>query len=408
MSTILDALRKAAERRPTAPGEPGAVEERAPAAVTPPPGLPKPVRTVEPAKLPDQSDRPKAPEVGPAFPPAATPAIATQPEPPLPPIEPPAAAAAPEPPPAPQEGELPPPPGDFPPPDEPSFLPADDDKDARRRKLVRAGMVVVVGIVLGLVVGRRFLPESGTGADDLLSDAVLAKPAAKPVAGGPDTVPPSADTKPVAGAAADGGGKEQAATGEKSRGGRADKQRRDGEKKDGEPSADKASVDKPADASPTTPPAPTDGAPPIAAVAPAQPQQIRPKPAMMPDPAAVTAPVNPTDPGADVAARPPAATPPAVAAASPAVTPPAAVTPPPAVPIALPPPPDDAPALSLLFIQWSSEPARRVASLRQSGGSIYIVHEGDIVQGLRIAVIRPAGVEVQWRGQSFLLPASRN
>jgi len=82
--------------------------------------------------------------------------------------------------------------------------------------------------------------------------------------------------------------------------------------------------------------------------------------------------------------------------------------PPLAAPIALPPPPDDAPVLSLLFIQWSSEPARRVASLRQSGGSIYIVHEGDIVQGLRIAVIRPAGVEVQWRGQSFLLPASRN
>ena len=284
---------------------------------------------------------------------------------------------------------------------------------ARRRKLVRAGMVVVVGIVLGLVVGRRFLPESGTGADDLLSDAVLAKPAAKPVPGTPDTAPPSADTKPAAGATADGGGKEQAAaSGEKSRGGRADKQRRDGEKKDGE-TVGRQGFGRQAHRGVAAHAArATDGAPPIAAVAPAQPQQIRPKPAMMPDPAAVTAPVNPADPGAVVAARPPAATlpppPPAVAAALPSVIPPAAVTPPPAAPIALPPPPDDAPALSLLFIQWSSEPARRVASLRQSGGSIYIVREGDIVQGLRIAVIRPAGVEVQWRGQSFLLPASRN
>jgi len=75
----------------------------------------------------------------------------------------------------------------------------------------------------------------------------------------------------------------------------------------------------------------------------------------------------------------------------------------------LPLPPDDAPAFALLFVQWSSDPARRVASLRQvSGGTIYIVHEGDVVQGLRIAVIRPTGIEIQWRGQSFLLPASRH
>jgi hypothetical protein len=75
----------------------------------------------------------------------------------------------------------------------------------------------------------------------------------------------------------------------------------------------------------------------------------------------------------------------------------------------LPPLPDDAPVFSLLFVQWSSDSARRVASLRQvSGGTIYIVHEGDIVQGLRMAVIRPTGVEMQWRGQSFFLPASRH
>jgi len=81
--------------------------------------------------------------------------------------------------------------------------------------------------------------------------------------------------------------------------------------------------------------------------------------------------------------------------------------PPPAV-VDLPPPPDDAPDLSLLFIQWSADAAKRVASLRQnSGGSIFIVREGDVIQGLRVATIRPAGVEMQWRGQSFLLPASR-
>ena len=74
----------------------------------------------------------------------------------------------------------------------------------------------------------------------------------------------------------------------------------------------------------------------------------------------------------------------------------------------LPPMPDDAPDLALLFIQWSADAAKRVASLRQNGGSaIYIVREGDVVQGLRVAAIRPSGIEVQWRGQSFLLPAAR-
>lgn len=89
------------------------------------------------------------------------------------------------------------------------------------------------------------------------------------------------------------------------------------------------------------------------------------------------------------------------------------VTQPPPPPADAPPPqalpgaPDDAPKIRLLFIQWSQTPEKRVVSLRSEGGGISVVREGDIVQGMRLAAIRPSGVEFQWRGKSFSVPVSR-
>jgi hypothetical protein len=89
------------------------------------------------------------------------------------------------------------------------------------------------------------------------------------------------------------------------------------------------------------------------------------------------------------------------------------VTKPPPPPADAPPPqalpgaPDDAPKIRLLFIQWSQIPEKRVVSLRSEGGGISVVREGDIVQGMRLAAIHPSGVEFQWRGKSFAVPVSR-
>ena len=69
--------------------------------------------------------------------------------------------------------------------------------------------------------------------------------------------------------------------------------------------------------------------------------------------------------------------------------------------------PSDAPEVSLLFIKWSRDLARRVASLRGPGGKLMLVHENDIIEGMRIVSIRPDAVELHWRGTNFLLLAAR-
>jgi hypothetical protein len=118
-------------------------------------------------------------------------------------------------------------------------------------------------------------------------------------------------------------------------------------------------------------------------------------------------------PGLDSLGRDPLAT--TVAATPPSepapVLEPVTTPPPPAAnapePRSLPNAPADAPKIWLLFIRWSTTPEKRVVSLRQEGGSISVLREGDIVQGMRLAAIRRSGVEFQWRGQSFLVPVSR-
>lgn len=461
MSTILDALRKAAERRPTEPATSTAVATARPVEAPPAAPLPERPEPVAAPPLPKAGDRIEpvtASGTGsapPTSPPARSPVAIEQD---LPATSAREAATS-----APQWIDLPPP-GDFPVPDEPSFLPTDDDGAARRKKVLRAVAVVTVGIMLGLLAGRRFLPESGTGTDDLLSDAALSKSAkktAEPQALIPmEAAPTKPGAEPSPSTAVEEGSEEHSAASEKSRAGRGEKQRRDSEKTSAEKGADSGKKEKP---SAETARSAADATPPFAAVP--QPLQGRPKattpphpPARLPLPVAPAPPAAPKEvasakpvgeaaapksgeaggvvSGGKAAIEMPAASLPIPANGKPApLAPPpkpphgatgglaalppgtvlplplphAAVTPPPPVPVSLPPLPDDAPAFALLFVQWSGEPTRRVASLRQSGGgTIYIVHEGDIVQGLRIAGIRPTGIEVEWRGQSFLLPASRH
>jgi len=70
-------------------------------------------------------------------------------------------------------------------------------------------------------------------------------------------------------------------------------------------------------------------------------------------------------------------------------------------------PPADAPAVQILFIQWTGDPASRIASLRLQGGALAVVHEGEVVEGMAVAGIDRAGVRFTWRGETFLLPVHR-
>jgi hypothetical protein len=273
-------------------------------------------------------------------------------------------------------------PGSFPE-DPPSYLPLEDDAGPRRGFITQAAAVIAVGVLLGLLVGRRFTSTPAEDSDDLLSDASLQtaavektdaepKPVTPPAAPAavalkpdvpPSPPPPTAKAVPVAPvapardvvSAAEPDGADAEGKGSRGdRGARSDKKRRGGAAGEGNNNAPVAASPKPAP----------------------MPQQALPVAPMVPVPKAM----------APVPEAPPS----------------------PPLPIELPPPPDDAPALSLLFIQWSADAAKRVASLRQNeGGAVYIVREGDVVQGLRIAAIRPSALEIQWRGQYFLLPAAR-
>lgn len=302
---------------------------------------------------------------------------------------------------------LPPPLAELPPVEEAVFLSATDDAD-RRRRLLRAGIVIAIGVVLGLALGNRFLQQTTTDEEDLLSDAVIRAKAerdAKEVRPG-DTGDRVEKSAPAASAEPTPreGGKEPPPD----RAGRSERTR-EGNKRGAKAAADSAPA--------------TAGAEAAAAA-----QQVREKPVMVPDPARAVPAAVPTGvpsqgEAPEVASAPaPVAVPPSPAekaeqakpasALPPSQQPPAASPAPeqtqPTPPAQLPALPDDAPQIALLFIQWSPEPARRVASLRQGGGTITIVHEGDVIQGLKVAVIRPTLLEMQWRGQSYAVLASRH
>jgi hypothetical protein len=50
---------------------------------------------------------------------------------------------------------------------------------------------------------------------------------------------------------------------------------------------------------------------------------------------------------------------------------------------------------ALSFLQWSSDPERRIAFLRVNGGPLTMAHEGDIIGGYTVVEIRQNAVELQ-------------
>jgi hypothetical protein len=50
---------------------------------------------------------------------------------------------------------------------------------------------------------------------------------------------------------------------------------------------------------------------------------------------------------------------------------------------------------SLSFLQWSSDPERRIAFLRVNGGPLTMAHEGDTIGGYTVVEIRQNAVELQ-------------
>lgn len=67
-------------------------------------------------------------------------------------------------------------------------------------------------------------------------------------------------------------------------------------------------------------------------------------------------------------------------------------------------PPSGAPAVSILFVAYSREPADRLVSLRVAQGSLSVVHEGEYVEGLQVSAIHPESVDFKWTGQKFRVP----
>jgi hypothetical protein len=70
-------------------------------------------------------------------------------------------------------------------------------------------------------------------------------------------------------------------------------------------------------------------------------------------------------------------------------------------------PPEGAPRVDILFLQWADERDERLASLRSQGGSLSIVHEGDVVDGMAVASIHTDEILFTWRGVTFRQPVHR-
>ena len=70
-------------------------------------------------------------------------------------------------------------------------------------------------------------------------------------------------------------------------------------------------------------------------------------------------------------------------------------------------PPDDAPRVDILFLQWGDQRDERMASLRSQGGSLSVVHEGDVIDGMAVTSIRANEIHFTWRGATFRQPVHR-
>ncbi len=114
--------------------------------------------------------------------------------------------------------------------------------------------------------------------------------------------------------------------------------------------------------------------------------------------------VRPRPPVVEKSVPPRAATPSSVNDTSEIEPPPRSAAPRPPTPAreeALSSPPDT----SLSFLQWSTDPEKRVASIKVGAGPATIAHEGDSIEGLTVVKIRPDAVELWSGGTRYLLKA---
>lgn len=165
---------------------------------------------------------------------------------------------------------------------------------------------------------------------------------------------------------------------------------------------------------PTVPEEPAAPAPSAAPEAPAAPAP--PPAAAAPDPepprpieqpwAEVVSPPARREPAeaAAVAARPPTREP-AAERPAPSEAVAAAAAPEPAPQPAADSAPEGAPSVRVSFLVYSAAPERRSVALTIDEAGLVTLREGEKANGLSVAQILPDGVELEWNGERFTIPA---
>lgn len=83
----------------------------------------------------------------------------------------------------------------------------------------------------------------------------------------------------------------------------------------------------------------------------------------------------------------------------------ASMVPPPTVPPPAAVRPAGAPAARVSFLVYSSVAARRSVALTIGDAGLVTLHEGEATGGLSVVQILPDGVELDWQGQVYTIPA---
>jgi hypothetical protein len=67
------------------------------------------------------------------------------------------------------------------------------------------------------------------------------------------------------------------------------------------------------------------------------------------------------------------------------------------------PSPPSPPNSSLSFLQWSTDPDKRIAFIKLNGGPLTLAHEGDLIGEYTVVEIRQNSVELRTKNQTFSL-----
>jgi hypothetical protein len=67
--------------------------------------------------------------------------------------------------------------------------------------------------------------------------------------------------------------------------------------------------------------------------------------------------------------------------------------------------PEGAPSVRVSFLVYSAAPERRSVALTIDEAGLVTLREGEEAKGLSVAQILPDGVELEWNGERFTVPA---